>query len=226
MTLPQSTQYNYIDRGYDTTMVLFPGWAMDYRIFDNLDAPYNYIIPVLYDPYTAGDALTVFLDEQQLSSVTLLGWSMGGYSAADWAAQHADRVAQLYLVGMRMHYEAEGIEQIMKHIRRNSKAFLRAFYGDSVPKPIWNWFNETLFPVYAEQFTDEILCHGLHYLRTHRIDPSKLAPVKKVTIVHGKDDLVARVLYAEEIHHAIPHSTLQVIEDGSHAPFLVEGMQW
>ena len=45
-------QFKCVNRGFDRTIVLLPGWASDYRIFNNLNVSYNYLVPHEYYPQT------------------------------------------------------------------------------------------------------------------------------------------------------------------------------
>jgi len=38
------SEFRFFNRGFKDTLVLIPGWATDYRIFNSLDLSYNYLL--------------------------------------------------------------------------------------------------------------------------------------------------------------------------------------
>ena len=44
--ISRKSEFKLIDRGFKDTILLIPGWAADYRIFDSLDLEFNYLLPM------------------------------------------------------------------------------------------------------------------------------------------------------------------------------------
>ncbi|MBU0880591.1 MAG: alpha/beta hydrolase [Candidatus Omnitrophica bacterium] len=67
--------------GAKDTMLLIPGWATDYRIFNNLNIKYNYLLPVEFSPFMFSEDLLAAMKENGIKKISVLGWSMGGFIA-------------------------------------------------------------------------------------------------------------------------------------------------
>ena len=78
----------FINRGYKENLVLVPGWATDWRIFDGLDLNYNYISLIEFSPLNFTDGLSQYLENKSINKVSMLGWSMGAFLAADFTVKY------------------------------------------------------------------------------------------------------------------------------------------
>ena len=109
MTCPTS-EFEFLPRrGFTETLLLVPGWATDHRIFAPLDLEFNYLAPVSFSPRDFQEGLLSALRRHRLDRVAVLGWSLGGYLALEFARAHPERVMEgaLFAVGMRERYDAE-----------------------------------------------------------------------------------------------------------------------
>jgi len=77
--------FKYLDRGSDKTIVLIPGWATDYRIFDSLNVKFNYLLPLDFSPDTFENVILNALEEKGIEKVSLFGWSLGAFLAAEFS---------------------------------------------------------------------------------------------------------------------------------------------
>src|SRR3989338_11130875 len=113
------SKFNVVKRGFKDTIVLAPGWAMDYRIFDSLDLNYNYLLPVDFSPAHFADNLSAFLDASSIGRVSLFGWSQGGFLASDFASANPGKINELILAGIRGRYDREALEEIKLKLAKN-----------------------------------------------------------------------------------------------------------
>ena len=127
MTSPTSA-FEWRDRGFEETLLLVPGWATDHRVFARLALEYNYLVPVTLSPRDFTDALLNALRRERLARVAVLGWSLGGYLALDFARAHPEKVTDVVAAGMKPSYEKDAVEAIKARLRRNKTAYLRRFY--------------------------------------------------------------------------------------------------
>src|SRR3989338_4261643 len=96
----EASEILLIPRGAARTLLLIPGWATDYRIFASLELPYNYLVPIKFAFLDFEKRVLRALEENALDKISILGWSMGAYLAADFAAKHKDRIDELILAAV------------------------------------------------------------------------------------------------------------------------------
>jgi len=213
--------FKYLDRGQQKTIVLIPGWATDYRIFDSLNLKFNYLLPLDFSPPTFENNILNALREQGIGKISLLGWSLGGFLAAEFATKYPDLVEELILVSIRKKYKGEEIAGIKGLLKKSKKGYLYKFYGQCFSKKIsLSWFKKNLLKTYCQEFDLEYLLKALDYLEKARINTQELSRVEKVKIIHGESDEIAPINEAREVQEAIANAELITIKDSGHIPFL------
>ena len=143
-------EFRYIDRAKERLLVLMPGWACDERIFATLDLEFNYLMPLEFSPFTLKKALLERLKKDSLKKVSLFGWSLGGFVAAEFAAKYPDLIDEVILVSIRKRYNLEELAETRKSLTKNKKGYLYKFYTLCFcDKEQNNWFNKNLLKDYC-----------------------------------------------------------------------------
>jgi len=218
------TAFKYIDRGRQNLSVLIPGWATDYRIFDRLNLNYNYLIPVSFSPFDFERSLLKALKKNNIEKISLFGWSLGGFIAAEFASRYADFIDELILVSIRRKYEQQELAQIKRHLMRNKKGYLYKFYTrcfykrEKIP-----WFRKNFFRYYCQKLDLDYLLRTLDYLKNAQINPASLNTVKRIKIIHGEHDSIAPIQEAIDIKEGLAYAKFICIKDAGHAPFFKKG---
>jgi len=217
------SRYRYIERGYGSSVVLVPGWASDYRIFSLLDIPYNYILPLDYRPAGFPRSLARFLDRSGIEEVSILGWSLGGFSAAEFYSLYPKSVDKLILAGVRMKYDNITLAGVREGVARSLRGYLYAFYDKCFSsKEDMRWFKRELFGEYVSGFDKERLLSDLDYIKDFSFDITGLRKSGSVRIVHGDGDLIAPLESAAELKRRLPRAGFSVVEGAGHAVFMHE----
>ena len=204
-------------------MVLVPGWATDYQIFDALELNYNYVLPVDINPVDFKDNLLKFLKISSVERVSLFGWSQGGFLASDFASHNTKRIDELILVGIRKRYDKDILKEIKRKLKQNKRAFLYKFYlncfsADDNKQLIW--FKESLLKKYLDHISLEYLICGLDYLSCAEIDAESLSGVRMIRIFHGGEDRIAPLKDALGIKACLHNAELIVLNKSGHLLFL------
>lgn len=218
----QDSGFRFIDRGFKETLLLIPGWATDYRIFDSLDLDFNYLMPVGISPFDFVKKLLGALEENGLDKISIFGWSMGGFLASDFANRYPNRINEVILVGVKRKYDREGMEKIKVYLKKNRGAYLYSFYKDMFSegeKDISSDFRQNLFKTYLDEMGLKSLLADLGYLSKAEIKPDNLEAFK-VRFIHGQEDKIAPIEEALKIQGALPQARFISIEGQGHAPFL------
>jgi pimeloyl-ACP methyl ester carboxylesterase len=222
MTFSTAT-FNRIDRGYPRDLVLIPGWATDVRIFEPLALPYNYILPNRVSPDTFVDDLQNFLTDNSLREVSLLGWSMGGFLAADFAKRFPSQVAELFLVSVRSEFDKQALADIKTLLEKDRRVYLYSFYMQCLrhcPTDQVARFKRTLLKSYLETMTPSDLMSGLDYLAQARIDTLALSSIPTLRFFHGQLDEITPIAEAHTLADSLPGATFHNFPDRGHIVFL------
>jgi pimeloyl-ACP methyl ester carboxylesterase len=201
-------------------MVLAPGWASDYKVFQGLDLDYNYIIPEEFSPWDIVERLGLFLKSSGIERVSLFGWSMGGFALAEFAAKYPGSVESLMLAGIRVKYDVPGLSEIKEQLKRSKAGYLYKFYAQSFQnKDAFSSFKKGLMKEYIKDLDLDELLNTLEYLERAAIDPRSLGDIEKIKIIHGREDRIAPVDEAMRIKEGLPNAELVIIDGAGHMVF-------
>lgn len=217
------SKFRIVNRGFEKAIVLIPGWATDYKIFDTLDLKYDYILPVVIDFLDFTLSLSKFLKVSSIRQVSIFGWSQGGFLAANFAKCNTKMIDELILVGTQRRYDRDGLEEIKRKLKENKKAFLYKFYQNLFSQhdnKARSWFKKSLLKEYLDLMSVECLLSGLDYLSSNEIKAEDLSGVKKIRIFHGGEDKIAPLKGALEIIARLKHAEFNILNESGHLLFL------
>lgn len=217
MTSLQS-EFKFIDRKFRKTLLLIPGWGLDYRTFAGLDLGYNYLLSVLPRTSDFIERAKNAIDSIKAEKVSIFGHSMGGFLAVDFAEKYPAMIDELTLVGIRKRYGLDVLNEVRGNLVKARAAFMYTMYDQSFSPSETDdlsYFKKYLLKSYINEMDADILYEGLDYLEKAEITPARLASFK-VSIVHGTEDRVAPISEAEAIAAALPHARFKKVEGGGH----------
>lgn len=204
--------------------VFFPGWATDFRVFDDMDLPTNRLFPL--EPFSESihDTLAHYLCTNGLIPVILAGWSLGGFIAAEFARQFPGMVRQLVLCGVRLRYPPEQIEATRHSVLNDRERFLTSFYRQCflpAQKEDYHRLRDTVLSRYMSEMNTDHLLTSLDCLAQVEMSKDRL-PGCPICIIHGDQDLIAPVHEAAAIAEGVDNAQLHIIPNAGHAAFLTE----
>jgi malonyl-CoA O-methyltransferase len=216
------SRFKFVDRGFEKSMLLIPGWATDWRIFKRLDIPFNYLLPERVSPNEAKKIINHLPAELRKAGISILGWSMGGFIAADLILKNPNVFERVVLISIRQRYDTNRIEQIRDCLRRDAKAYLYSFYKglfseDEKENKIW--FKEVLLSKYINDIDSLYLFEGLDYLSATELK-ANLLNKPNVTFIQGENDSIAPIHEARLAISQAPMARAVFIKDACHLPFL------
>ncbi len=217
------SEIKFVARGFADNLVLIPGWATDCRIFGRLDLNYNYILPFGFSPADFTEMLNKYLDNHGIVKVSLLGWSMGGFLAADFASSYPEKTDELILASIREKFDPDYLRQSADKIRKNKRAWLYKFYSgcfSQLDQTGKDYFKKELLSDYLEGIEGEELISGLSFLSQAKIYPEFLAGIKKIRFFHGESDAVAPIEEARKISSSLPQAEFISLPGLGHNVFL------
>jgi len=214
------TKFRYINREHKRTIALIPGWASDHRIFNALRLDFNYLVPVTFSPSSFVNDLETALLDNKIKKLSLLGWSMGGFLAAEFAAKNKDLMEYLILVSVRKKYPEQEINKVKRSISRNKIGYLYKFYKACfINNEEMAWFKKNLFKEYCRNINTDELMAGLRYLYSTdmRLVDFKNPPFKTI-FIHGEKDTIAPIREAEDVKAHLQNAAFVHVDRAGHMP--------
>jgi len=211
----------------DPSVVLLPGWATDGRIFEGVFPGVPAVTTGPLRPDRFSRRLAAFLDRAARGPVAVVGWSLGGFLAAEFAREYPDRVRRVVLVGIRREYPEGDVATVLRSLAADPGACLSAFYAQCFyPSqiPAYRRFRAGLQPAYLREMDEGVLREGLSFLAEARLSGDALPPCP-VAIVHGEKDVVAPLAEAEGIARESGNATFHPLRGAAHAAFLADGFR-
>ena len=211
----------------DPSMVLLPGWATDGRIFEGVLPGVTAVTTGPLRPEGFSRRLAAFLDRTARGAVTVVGWSLGGFLAAEFARESPDRVRRVVLVGIRREFPEGDVAGVLRSLSADPGACLTAFYAQCFfpsQMPAYRRFRGGLQAAYLREMDGGALREGLSYLAGARLS-GETFPACPVAIVHGENDVVAPLAEAEGVAREGGNATFHPLPGAAHAAFLADGFR-
>jgi len=155
--------------------------------------------------------------------VSVLGFSLGGFLAAEFACGYPEKIAGLILLGVRKQYEPQVLENIKREIMTERKPWLYKFYLNCFSKADKDGlalFRKKLLREYSDNLSLAELIRGLDYLAGHALPVEALKRIEDISIIHGRNDIIAPLKGVLEIKAELPQARLKLITDRGHLCFL------
>ena len=225
--IPSTEEFTIVGGGGEPSLVLLPGWATDGRVFDGLFPGVAAVTTGPLRPEGFTRRLASFLDRAARGPVTVVGWSLGGFLAAEFARERPERVRRVVLVGIRRGYPEGDVEAVLRSLSVDPNACLSGFYTRCFypsQMPAWRRFRTGLQAEYLREMDGGVLREGLSYLANATLSGGTLPPCP-VSIVHGEKDVVAPLAEAEGVAQECANATFHPLPGAAHAAFLAEGFR-
>ncbi len=229
---------HYVDAGSGSVVVLLHGLADDVGVWESvmpaLAAKHRVIAldqigfgrsdkPLLgYRAGTFVDFLDGFLNELKIDRASLVGNSLGGWIAANFALAHPERIDRLVLC------DAAGYAAVPKTMDPRALNALRLASREDIrylgPLTFHNKrFYEDVDLAFKQRVTagDNYTVNQLldSMIRGEDVLDCRLGAIHKPTlIVWGREDKLIPLNFAERFHKEITGSRLEVIDDCGHMP--------
>ena len=203
--------------------MLIPGWATDWRIFGGLKLDYNYLLTTRLSASDFNGELLSQLEQLKINKVAVLGFSLGGFLAAEFASRYPEKIIQLILLGVRKRHDGQLLANIKREIQARRRTWLYKFYLNCFSRADTEgraWFKKHLLKEYMDKLSLDELIPGLDYLASHALHPEALVSIRDIRIFHGNDDMIAPVQEALEIKSDLPRAKFTFLADSGHLFFL------
>jgi len=163
------------------------------------------------------------LNKKLTGRVSLFGWSLGAFLAADFSSKFPAKIEELILLSIRRRYNLKLLQDIELKLQQNRDAYLYRFYKDCFSPADREgsiWFKKRLLKDYLLGMDFEGLVRGLDYLSCACLRPEVLSKVRKIRIFHGASDKIAPFQEAQVIQSYLPQAEFICLENSGHLFFL------
>jgi 2-hydroxy-6-oxonona-2,4-dienedioate hydrolase len=199
--------------------------AIDLIGFGGSDKPtdFNYTIEKF------SEFILQFIEKIELSGddrkITLVGHSLGGYIAVDFAIRNKGLIEKLVLIDSSGFLKGPTplLEQYLNAAKYPSYDNVRIVFEQLVSQP-WK-----VIPVVINTFIARISSPGAkypfesayQYSTTTKIDLSKLKSIEDIPtlIIWGKSDNLIPIEHSKPFKQVLKNYRFEMIEDAGHAPF-------
>lgn len=225
--MPSTEEFFVVGGGGVPSMVLLPGWATDGRIFDGVFPGVTVVTTGPLRPEGFSRRLAAFLDRTARAPMTVVGWSLGGFLAAEFAREYPGRVRRVVLVGIRREYPEGDLASVLRSLAADPAGCLSGFYAQCFyPSqiPAYRRFRGGLQAAYLREMDGGALREGISYLASARLSRDTL-PACPVAVVHGEKDVVAPFAEAEGVAREGGNATFYAVPGAAHAAFLADGFR-
>jgi pimeloyl-ACP methyl ester carboxylesterase len=190
-------------------------YALDQIGFGHSDKPL-----VEYKIATFVDFLHGFMQSQNLSKATLVGNSLGGWIAIDFAARHPQMVDKLVLVDSAgLAWEKAPAMDLNPASLADMRALLDSIFYDK--KMVTDEFVLQAFTNHVRNNDGFTIQRTLAGFAQNQFEDTKLSSIHAPTlVVWGRQDELIPVSRSEKLRDGIPGAKLVVLEQCGHVPQL------
>lgn len=227
-----SGSFNYIDEGEGEVLVLLHGLFGNLAHFEHTIAHFsrNYrtiapLLPIYQLPISETSVPGMFryfeqlVEELSLEQFILVGNSLGGHIALNYALVHPEKVSALILTGSSGLFEKAYGESIPRrgdydYIRQKTQKtfFNPALATKEVVDEIFNIVNDREKALRVVSVAKSAIRSNVSEFLKEIVQP--------VLLIWGKNDTITPSFIAEEFHKLIPHSELKWIDNCGHAAMM------
>ena len=229
---------HYVEAGTGSPVILLHGLADDIGVWESvipaLAAKHRVIAldqigfgrsdkPLLsYRVATFVDFLDGFLNQLKIDRASVVGNSLGGWVAADFALAHPDRVDRLVLC------DAAGYAAVVKNMNPRALSALRLASRDDIRYLGPLTFHDKRFYEDVDLAFKQRVTAGDSYtvkqvlesmVRGEDVLDGRVGAIHKPTLIlWGRDDKIIPLNFAERLHKEIAGSRLEIIDNCGHMP--------
>lgn len=220
---------------------LLHGWAMHGGVFQELAARLarSHCVHVVDLPGHGAsseqpfdlDALATALAARITRPAWIIGWSLGGLLAQQFALAHADRVRGLALLSTTPRFmagpdwvhgvSADVLEAFARGLDADVRGVLARFIAlQGLGQPLANVTALRRAVLDAPMPAHAALRDGLRVLRETDLRAQVWRIRVPALLIHGARDRVTPPGAARWLAQALPHARLEMLDDAGHAPFI------
>jgi len=229
---------HYVEAGTGAPLILIHGLADDVAVWDSVISPLAARFRVValdqigfglsdkpllnYRVSTFVDFLDGFLSELKIKRASLVGNSLGGWVAADFALKHPDRIERLVLS------DAPGYAALAKYMDPRALSALRLASREDIRYLGPLTFHDKRFYEDVDLALKQRVAAGDSYTISQLVDSmirgedvldNRLAAINQPTlVVWGREDKLIPLSFGERFHQEIKASRLCVIDNCGHMP--------
>ncbi|WP_026885537.1 alpha/beta fold hydrolase [Clostridium beijerinckii] len=223
-------------------LIMLPGWGMNSLVWNEFDKLLSNDFELVFIEWDNVFSLNQFkekvinvIEQKQISTFSILGWSLGSLVAQDIASDNLFNIKNLILVGCTssfIQHNENGyniglnkkiVERMKSKLYKNPQETLYDFYDAMFSKEekLKNYNNEFLQTMKSNTKNQSIdsLSLGLDYLIQKDLRTKLFRINVPLLIIQGEDDNICPLKGAEYIKNMSANSNIEIIRAAGHIPF-------
>ena len=223
-------------------LIMLPGFGMNSSVWKRIGGFLSKDFELIFIEWDNIDLLDGFklkviniIEEKQLTSFSLLGWSLGSLVAEEIVLDNLWNINNLILIG--------GTSSFIQHKEDGYNLGWNKRIVERMKFQLYKNPNETLFNFYNSLFTDEEKEKGYNKeflkimednIKIQSVDSlaleldyliqkdlrNKLLDINiPLLMIHGEEDKICPLKASLYIKNILTHSNIEVIKSGGHIPF-------
>lgn len=220
-------------------LIMLPGWGMKSFVWNKISKQLSEDFELIYVEWEDIHSLDEFnervvqtIKQKQISSFSLLGWSLGALAAIETASNNIWDIEHLILIGAtssfverresgyKTGWNKRVVERMKSRLNKTPKETLENFYEAMFTEEEKKRGYHKEFLQMAEHQTEtSSLALGLDYLIQKDVR-AKLSDIDTpLLLIHGEEDCICPRESAEYIKGAAKSAVMEVVGKGGHIPF-------
>lgn len=223
-------------------LIMLPGWGMESFVWNKLNKSLSKDFELICIEWDNILSLNEFkervlkvIKQKQLSTFSLLGWSLGSLVAQDIASDNAWNINNLILIGCTssfIQHKENGynigwnrkiVERMKSKLYKNPQETLSDFYDSMFSEEEKRKSYNTEFLQIAKDNTKNqsinSLLLGLDYLMQKDVRTKLSRITAPLLIIQGENDKICPLDGAVYIKNMSINSTIEIIRESGHIPF-------
>ena len=223
-------------------LIMLPGWGMKSFVWNKINEFLSKDFELIFIEWDDVHSLDGFkekvikiIEQKQISTFSLLGWSLGSLVAQDIASDNLWDIKQLILIGGTssfVQHKEDGynigwnkriVERMKANLYKKTQETLYDFYegmfsNEEKQKGYYNEFLQNVDGTIENQSIDS-LALGLDYLIQKDLRTKLLDINIPLLIIHGEEDSICPLDSAIYIKNMLRDSKIEIIKQAGHIPF-------
>lgn len=223
-------------------LIMLPGWGMKNFVWNKIKEFLSKDFELIYIEWDNILSLDEFkekvikeIDEKQISSFSLLGWSLGSLVAQDIACDNLWDIKHLILIGgtssfvqhkeddYNIGWNKRIVERMKSQLYKKPQETLYNFYEamfskEEKQKDYDNEFLQMFNDPLETQSIDSLVL-GLDYLIEKDLRNKLLSVKTPLLLIHGEEDTICPLDSAKFIKNTLENSKIEALKEVGHIPF-------
>jgi len=226
-------------------LIMLPGWGMKNFVWNKINEFLSKDFQLIFIEWDNVHSLDEFkervtnvIEQKQISTFSLLGWSLGSLVALDIASDNSWNIKHLILIGAtssfiqhkedryNIGWNKRIVERMKFQLYKKTQETLYNFYNLMFSKEeIQKNYDKEFLQMVEDKIENksiDSLSLALDYLIQKDLRNKLIDINVPILIIHGKEDNICSLDSSMYIKNVVNNSTIKIINECGHIPFFTK----